>query len=394
MKVRISSFDSVINIALLFPITTLLQNKISFINQLLIAFFFGLIVFSYIKHGIKIYELVLFLGVIFLTLFSIFKTSVMLYQVNDLFYFPLMILYFQIFQYKRFNLYSYLKNNQKYVKGIIIIWNIIVIVSFLFKSSYKYDYVSGGTYFCSFTDSPFRLAPTALYILILVFAIFINNNNRTVLIYGIIPFATFFMGGSRTYFIVAIFLFLIIYYCYLHNKNGFWVTIIPLMIVLLLAVMKTAIGDKIISAFSDTENAYYGAWAKITSSRSVFWKAELDAYINTSLFEKIMGKGFNFVYDVNKAAVNSQIWAHNDFLQILLTYGIVGIYIYFYSLKRLMKNTKFLYTKQLLLKICVISIWFFNAFFNMFYTYFCSMLSFPILLLLINEIDIYWHKNT
>ena len=35
--------------------------------------------------------------------------------------------------------------------------------------------------------------------------------------------------------------------------------------------------------------------------------------------------------------------------------------------------------------ILVVLIWLFNAFFNMFYTYFCSMLCYPIILLLIRD---------
>ena len=44
-----------------------------------------------------------------------------------------------------------------------------------------------------------------------------------------------------------------------------------------------------------------------------------------------MGNGFDYVYYINKTRYGLQIWAHNDFVNVLLCNGIIGIWVYFYS---------------------------------------------------------------
>ena len=69
------------------------------------------------------------------------------------------------------------------------------------------------------------------------------------------------------------------------------------------------------------------------------------------------------------------LWAHNDFLNILITHGAFGLILYLYTCA---SSIKTLSNKAMLttFSIAVVAvIWFFNAFFNMFYTYMCAFLS-------------------
>lgn len=56
-----------------------------------------------------------------------------------------------------------------------------------------------------------------------------------------------FYGGSRTYLMIAMLLFRIIYYCFVRRNSGFWFRIIPIIIALTFVLMQATIGDKIIS---------------------------------------------------------------------------------------------------------------------------------------------------
>lgn len=90
-----------------------------------------------------------------------------------------------------------------------------------------------------------------------------------------------------------------------------------------------------------------------------------------------MGNGYNFIYDVNEIAIDDRIWGHNDFINILLTYGYIGVYIYLYTF---ISMSKHILKKGKVSKIIIYGyyfIWLFNAMFNMVYTYICATFALP-----------------
>ena len=145
-------------------------------------------------------------------------------------------------------------------------------------------------------------------------------------------------------------------------------------------MLNSAMADKF-TAVTYTSNSYFDFWGTITSGRSIFWKADLEAFCNSGVFHKIFGNGLNLVYKINEKAFGGFVWAHNDFIQCLISHGVLGLGLYLYiilsQLSQLKKNP---YGKKLYIPIvCCFFVWFFNAMFNMFYTYFCSVLSLPFL---------------
>lgn len=80
-----------------------------------------------------------------------------------------------------------------------------------------------------------------------------------------------------------------------------------MIIAAVLLISYSAIGDKI-EATTYTQNSYLDSWGTITSGRSVFWKADIDAFGLQPIDKKLLGSGFNFAYEVNIKAVNSEIW--------------------------------------------------------------------------------------
>jgi len=85
---------------------------------------------------------------------------------------------------------------------------------------------------------------------------------------------------------------------------------------------------------------------QFTNGRVNFWKIDINSFQNFGLIEKMFGKGFDFVYSTNKRLYGSEIWAHNDLIDCLLSVGIVGLYIYIYIIGIMLYNiSKFIKSK-------------------------------------------------
>ena len=115
----------------------------------------------------------------------------------------------------------------------------------------------------------------------------------------------------------------------------------------------------------------------------IFWEYDFKQIISNNILRITFGNGVNYLFYLNKAKFHNPLWAHNDFIQLLGDYGIFGLIIYFYMFKYLIKSM--IGDTKNIKKIMgiLLLMWIFNAFFNMFYTYFCATLSFPIFLLCI-----------
>ena len=148
-------------------------------------------------------------------------------------------------------------------------------------------------------------------------------------------------------------------------------------------VISSLISEKFISASSRSENLGMDPLEAFIRGRSVFWSYDINAVFQNSPFKIIFGYGVNWLFNLNGERFHNPLWAHNDSIQILSDYGVVGLGIYLWSIKRIM--TYFFQKKGVsrILILTLIIMWNFNAFFNMFYTYFSVTLSFPFYLLIV-----------
>lgn len=149
-------------------------------------------------------------------------------------------------------------------------------------------------------------------------------------------------------------------------------------------VLNSAAGSKI-AATTYTTTSIFDKWGTITNGRTVFWSLDLKHFFKENIFNQLLGCGFNFDYQITKRFYTSAHWAHNDFISILLNFGYVGLGIYFYSVYKLLKVFVFEQKMPKLIVLLVFMIWFLNAMFNMFYTYTCSMVCFPMMLIALRE---------
>ena len=372
-KMRFSLWDLYMGFICAFPITTVILDE-SIVNKLLFAAVFALQLCLLLSRPIKkntLWELVLLAFSYFFTLFS---TTFPVYNINLLIYFPFCIMYCFFMRDQHSVVKDWFCENYGFVHAVVIIWSGIVGISIFLPSCYHIR-EGGSFYFGSFCGSIFRLGPSAIFIQTLVILMQILYKKRNAILYMVIPMYCFFMGSSRTYFVVGLCLFVVSWFVFCRSKLVFWGTAFWLLVGALSLVGVSALGNKIAHTLDETR--YGDFWFRITSSRSFIWTENLNAWLKTDTLKKILGNGFGFSYLVTGH------WAHNDFVEILCSSGVLGLIIYIASISSLRKRICGKVKMPLYMMLCIFMIWFFNACFNMFYVYFCPMLSYPFLLIAI-----------
>ena len=102
---------------------------------------------------------------------------------------------------------------------------------------------------------------------------------------------------------------------------------------------------------------------------------------------RLFGQGYNFVYYVNKKAIDAYIYAHNDYLNILIANGVVGLLIYIVALMDFIVQTVKRQKVKFAAVLLSVFIFAFNAFFNGEYNYPAATLSIMFLFLILGKED-------
>ena len=383
--------DLFLKLVLLFPITTLFQYHISALNKLL--FFVVLLVLCATSQLYR--KPLVYLGCVllhWLIVMLITPMAALRTNVNMALYYIFCVAYFVFFLNNKQETWDLLLKNHRFILCVVVLYTAILTVSIFLPSSYD-QMNSGGwgdsAYFMSISGSPNRVGPASLFVVILIAFLLKIGYSKLIVLLALPQLYTFLMGGSRTYFVLGMCAFVILYYIFVNNKRVFYLSLIPLALVMLIITLRSSMMDKFLATFnSEATGAVF--WQKLTNTRSIFWQKQLQLFFDTPLVTQIFGNGINFT------TYRYGLWAHSDFIEILCSYGYVGLLNYLclmvYSIRTLLKTKK----KNFFIKLVCVFIWFFNAFFNFFYCYFCAMLSYPILLLLVNHVDenckqAHWH---
>lgn len=367
--------DLFMKISCIFPIFTVCTDNGIF-NKLLFALIVVIYLVFIFKNKIKIKSLVNLAIMLVCFFCTLLISEYPLKNNNMLFYFPFFVAYtWLIIDYNDL-ISDWLKLNQKYIMFIIRIWSVIVGISIFIPNCY-YIKEGGASYFGSFTGTIFRLGPSAFFIQVLVLSSMSFYKRKKDIIYMIIPLYCYFTGSSRTYLIIGLCLFVIAWYWYVGQVNIFYFTLIPLLVIGFIFILQGPMMNKI--AYTLDKNAYGDFWYKITSSRSLFWAKDLHAWIKESFWHKLTGSGIEFTM------IHSGLWGHNDFIEIMCSFGLIGLVQYIVTNIKMLSLCFFKRKHSAIVVILLGISWFFNAFFNMYYTYFCCMLSLPLAVLAISN---------
>lgn len=98
----------------------------------------------------------------------------------------------------------------------------------------------------------------------------------------------------------------------------------------------------------------------LDNGRSVFRELDIMFFNQQSLFHKLFGSGAETTYNIHLQNMGLSLWAHNDFIQILLSFGLLMLIVYIFILLKycfsLKKSYRFIFS-------IIIGIWFI-AFYN------------------------------
>lgn len=153
-------------------------------------------------------------------------------------------------------------------------------------------------------------------------SLIIPRKRLRVYLYFLLVVASFF-SGQRSAALVAL---ISVPFCLPH----LWKSIRKVDIVLLVALSLAATPIMIKSIDNIVERNAYDTdrGDDVGSGRSTFWKITWDSYKEKSIENIIFGNGTNSVAPVLEAKYGLSIGAHNGWLDILYTFGIVGLLLY------------------------------------------------------------------
>ncbi len=373
---RMNYIDLFMSITLLFPVFTSVV-KAEMMNRALFGLLIGFYVLTSIQRGLSKKTIVFILVFLINLVFALLATSFPMRYMHLLFYYPFFIMYtFFTMDFKDYIL-NFFNKYKILVMFILNFWTIVVGISIFLPSSY-YIKEAGESYFGSYVGSIFRVGPAAVYIMGLSMIAMVLYRKKWAIVYSVVPLYAFLTGSSRTYLILGICIFVIQWFWIVEKKKIFYLSIIPIGIMLLVLIFLTPIGEKILHTLDDSN--YGSFWFRITSGRSLLWYNLFEALKEEPLIHLIFGSGIEFSFQT------VELWAHNDYIELICTFGIWGAIQYIVAM--FMSYTFFFKTKYkipVIVIICVVLVWLFNAFFNMHYPYFCVVLAYPIILIAISK---------
>ena len=227
-------------------------------------------------------------------------------------------------------------------------------------------------YFKGPFDSPHQFGYCLLALLCVCTYNYLKTNNYKAIINIFVIICFISLTGARSVFLTSglISLIPLFHFIKLKRRNIFIFVIISIFLVLVGGefIINTPVVEKMIYTVT-TEST------NVTSGRDIIMKNNIDAYKRSSLLNKITGGGMGITNNINYNTIGNDIWAHNDLIQILLGYGIVGIFIYLLILLKLIIKIEVFFMCNFVTVILV------NGYFN--YNYF--VIAIPYLLLICNK---------
>ena len=331
---RLRLKDITLYILLLFPLSSMLKIYIGPLNVLLTGITFVLFFMLDVTEGIRKVDfyLLAYIGLTFIYNVAIWGLDY--YEDNMLFYFPFLLMFFGFFIRYSDYILEFLASHKQYIDFILLIWNGLVFISLFFFFFYVYEGETRG--FVSFAGTTFLLCAMAIYVFALLTFQYYLYKKKIYFIALVIPSLCILMGTTRTYLVVLLCAWLIFFYINMRNQRWY----VPLMIFVaaffVLIVLLSPISDKFINTSARSGDLGMDPLEAITSGRSVFWAYDINAIFQNSPFKIIFGNGVNWLFNLNRERFHNPLWAHNDFIQILSDYGLFGLGIYLWSVKRIM----------------------------------------------------------
>ncbi len=273
-----------------------------------------------------------------------------------------------------------LEQSEKFIKWIVILCDIVLCIGVFDARCYDSSQWD-GSYFIGYTNASHTMASGACLLLVFTLYIIRNKKNVTSFIYFVPSIIAILKSGARTFLIPIV---IVCFFFYLYNIKEFSIKLLVFPIAIICASY-AFLNSSMIEKFSFSANNQYtdmNFLGRLTNGRTAFWIVDLLAFGNFNIIQKLLGKGFQYVYMVNEKNFNLAIWAHNDFINCLLSVGIIGTFLYVYILYKTGKKIVRMSGRDIIIKTLLIFYILLPAFLNGFYTYQHYFYSFIILMIL------------
>lgn len=225
--------------------------------------------------------------------------------------------------------------NLGFAYGCYLIFCCSLEMIFSIRKLIKIVLFMGGIYsllFLRYIHQGLRLeagAVNSIYYIVLLLPFVLASDSKKIRIAGFISLLILaVVSNKRTAFLVVIAgiaVYFIVYFCSknisLNKKMLCTVTVVACVFFL------NAYFEKIISSLNiDIFERFSTINEDGGSGRDVIWEGVIEGIKQFNLIEIISGRGFNGVY--NYAYVGTS--AHNDFIEVLYDYGVLGLICYLY----------------------------------------------------------------
>lgn len=228
------------------------------------------------------------------------------------------------------------KKNQFFIYSLLLIFAFVLLLALLNPNCYSDEVWGGYPYFKAYTTQHAVAASCCMGIALCILYYQICHKSFILVIVAFISTIGLLRTGSRSFLFG--FLILSFFGCkaLIKNKKMRACVYIILAVAMCYAVIGSSIGEKFI--YSINRKGSGSLLHKLTSGRSTFWLIDIKAFGANGMRGILFGHGFDYSYNVNEKYYGMSIWAHNDFLETLLSTGLIGFSLYVTSLLKFLKN--------------------------------------------------------
>lgn len=219
------------------------------------------------------------------------------------------------------------------LKRMCLIAVLGIVVSYFDPSSFSYG-------FTGFSQGAHSFLSGLIIIFTLYMCVTINDpiSIRNLIIPAIVVVAVG-MGAARSY-LVSILVLVIVYYFLKVERTQAKVLVFICALFSTRFIFHSNIFERFTIATNQAALSNQGQLDALTSGRTMFWVLDIQAFFSKNIFEQLFGSGFDYLYTYNLEHYGLRIWAHNDFIHLINSVGIVGLIVYCVILYRLIVSIR------------------------------------------------------
>ena len=361
-----------VDIFILFPITSSINNILPVsLNRVLLLLFIILLIFRQLCHG-KIYKrsVCTLMFVAFFSANGIILTKEMSLNIENCIYWvtTIIVLLYISYRENRIALVKEFQKRQRFIGISAAITILINLIGFFVGSSFEATGAYRGFMVTSHSMASTMILGMALLLL--------YPKNKFHVIAVLLETLILFATEARTFMLpLAVLLYFELRLWVRDGKRRKFI-IVCFMILVVLVLPYTGMAKKFVETLN---NPYAVDWLSgLTNFRSTLWEGDICRFMTEPMYYKLFGNGFSYTYELHNELYGMKIWSHNDFFNLLIAVGVVGVICYLYilcsTIRRLHREHQSLFYTMLFSGMI-----FGTAFFNGFYLYIALVFAFTIL---------------